>query len=276
MHTTSSLLATLAGAALVLASPAPGSVRPAVLEDPIGPFPGGRVFARQNVVTTSSSGPSPTTTDDGALIDLDDLTPEEIACMTDYIDISLTAPTPAPELLEWMATGVTAGLTITGTDDINAEMTSLCEEAAQAVTPPASLSSAWSSYESAGSSWMEAHASSVKSIQSACPGEISAVAGLLVMSDAAACTSVVMGLVEVIHGTATTTADVPGNTSGAGNGGNGGNGNGGENSNDQDGDNNEDEVTTTQSTAGVPGARETGLVAAVAAVAIGVAGAVAF
>jgi hypothetical protein len=273
MHTTTSLLTALAGATLVLASPAPAA--PAITA---GPFLGHRMVARQAPTTTSTSGLGDGEGDDGGpLIVVDDLTPKELECFDDYMSIVGSHPTPAAELAEWLVTAAPA-VAISDVGGITPSLTSMCDEVFASVTPPASIAKAFSKYESENSSWMRAQATNVASVQSACPGKISAIAGLMIMSDEAACTTAIMGLVQAVNGEATTTVDGPQVTGGAGNG--NGNGDDGETDEDKEGEGegegaDDNTVTTTQSTAGVPAARETGLMAAVAAVAVGVAGVVA-
>jgi hypothetical protein len=268
MHTTTSLLTALAGATLVLASPAPAA--PAITA---GPFLGHRMVARQAPTTTSGLGDGEG--DGGALIDIDDLTPKELQCFGDYMSIMGSHPTPASEVAAWLETAAPA-VAFSDVGGISPSLTSMCDEVFASVTPPASIAKAFSKYESENSSWMRAQATNVASVQSACPGKISAIAGLMIMSDEAACTTAIMGLVQAVGGEATTTVDGPQVTGGAGSG--NGNGDGGETDEDKEGEGegaDDNTVTTTQSTAGVPAARETGLMAAVAAVAVGVAGVVA-
>jgi hypothetical protein len=287
MHTTTaSLLTVLAAATLVLASPAPGPAPPAPLitAHPVGPFPRG-LFARQDAIPTTTS-PSDESGDDAMTA----------SCYDEYYNMALSMPTPNSQLGEWLSTAMSS---ITLDDPAVLSSTDqICNPASNTLTPPASLSSAWSRFQSASSSWIEAHASDVSSLQSACPGEISAFAGLFMMSDAAACTRAVVGVAEVLAPQTTAETDSPRATGAAGNGnGNGagdgdgeagkaGNDNAGEGEGDSEGQgagagagngnaDGDNTPTPTESTAGVAAARETGLVAAVAAVAVGIAGVVA-
>jgi hypothetical protein len=161
-------------------------------------------------------------------------------------------PTPAPELAEWLNSQEPL-FAITDPAEIQSTLTSACESLNIVVTPPASLVSAQSSFVAAGSSWRDEKSAELISLQSQCPGDISAQVGLHLMTDDASCTSAILGLVEA--------AGNPVPTAGAGD--------------NAGSDDDANTPTASESSAGVAAARETGLVAAVAAVAVGVAGAVA-
>jgi hypothetical protein len=271
MHTTTSLLAALAGATIVLAGPAPAPPRPLITARPVRPFPGQHLAARQDF---TDGGPDASWT----------------SFFHDYEIIIDSAPTPATEVAEWLRTA--APLVSVNVDDLPNmhTFTTVCDETA-APTPPASLSSAWASFTSAADSWYDGQSSAVASLQSACTGDISIVAAMRFATDGPECTSAVLAYVSWVHSTmgftpteatatATTTTslvDAPEPTGATG-------GDKGETADDKTGEDEEGEgegagednsPSTTQSTAGVAAARETGLVAAVAAVALGVAGVVA-
>lgn len=268
MHTTASFLTALAGATIVLASPAPAPPRPLVTPRPVGAFPGQRLAARQDF---------PDTGDDASWL----------SCFDDYQTIMESAPTPAADIIDWLITAAPPAVTIDADNLAHmTTMTSMCDE--PSLTPPASLSSAWSSYEAAVSSWGNGQSSAVSSLQSACPGEISAVAAIGFATDAAQCTTAVMDYVSFVLSSAgitpaeptatktTSSVDAPEPTGAAGGGDKDETGEDKEGEGEGDGaGDDENAPSTTQSTAGVAAARETGLVAAVAAVALGVAGVVA-
>ena len=229
MRTSASLLTALAGSTLVLANPAPAAPRPLVTPRPL---PGGHIVARQAASTGGSD--------------------QELTCIRAFNSIQASMPTPAPELAEWLNSQEPL-FVITDPAEIQSTFTSVCESLNTVVTPPASLVSAQSSFVAAGSSWRDEKSAELMSLQSQCPGDISAQLGLHLMTDDASCTSAILGLVEA--------AGNPVPTAGAGD--------------NAGSDDDANTPTTTESSAGVAAARETGLVAAVAAVAVGVAGAIA-
>jgi hypothetical protein len=270
MHTTTSFLAALAGATIVLAGLAPAPPRPLITARPVRPFPGQHLAARQDF---TDGGPDASWT----------------SCYHGYESIMDSAPTPAAQIEEWLVTAAPI-VSINANDLPNMHtFTTVCDETVP--TPPASLSAAWASYTSAADSWADGQSSAVASLQSACSGDISIVLAMGFATDGPGCTSAVLAYVSWVQSTmgftpteatatATTTSssvDAPEPTGAAG-------GDKGETADDKTGEDQEGEgegagednsPSTTQSTAGVAAARETGLVAAVAAVALGVAGVVA-
>jgi hypothetical protein len=270
MHTTASLLTALAGGTIVLASPAPAPPRPLITARPIRPLPNQRLDARQELTFTGEDT-------------------SWRSCFHDYTALRSGVPPQPTEVVEWIVTAVPTPISIDVENPNLTTITSMCDETAM-LTPPASLSSVWSTYMDAVNSWADGQSSAVASLQSACPGEFSAIVGMDFATDAAECTAAVLEFVSFLQSSAgitpaeptatktTSSTGAPEPTGAAG-------GDKEETADDKTGDDNEGEgegagddnntPSTTQSTAGVAAARETGLVAAVAAVALGVAGVVA-
>jgi hypothetical protein len=266
MHTTTTLLA-LTGATLALANPAPA---PLVTPAP-ALYPGAARLAARQFGDPVFSG-----------LNTADLS-KSIECGREYASLASEVPAETnTDLASWLLTEAAQNV-VTAAETFDNSLTTLCDPSVTGtLTPPASLSSAWSTYQSKVTSWVSSAAPAAHSIASSCGGEISAAAELLVMSDSESCTKAVLGMVAAFNGeegvttsgTATTSQ-----TTGAGPSETGNTGGGGDSQNG-DGDSGETgpadagaTETTSTSTGGVP--RETGMMGAVAAAAIAVAGVVA-
>ncbi|KAK4040090.1 hypothetical protein C8A01DRAFT_35870 [Parachaetomium inaequale] len=271
MHTTTTLLA-LTGATLALANPAPA---PLVTPAPVLHPAAARLATRQF---------------DGDPV-FSDLNPAELSksleCARQYASLAHEAPRESNHALaSWLVT-VVAQNAVTAAETIADSLTTLCDPSVTAtLTPPASLSSAWSTYQSKSTSWISSAASEAHSIASSCGGEISAVAELLVISDSESCTKAVLGIVAALNGdegvttSGTVTTGSASQTTGAAGESETGSAGGDGDSQDGDGDSGETSAagagateTTSTSTGGVP--RETGMMGVAAAAAIAVAGVVA-
>lgn len=298
MHTTTTttFLTALTSATLALANPAPAPA-PAAHPALVTPAPAlhpaaARLAARQ--FRTSDSDMS-----------------KSIACGSAYLSLADSAPRETnTDLAKWVLTAVSPAaaelVTATALDD---SFTSLCDPSLTAtLTPPASLSRAWSTYLENASSWITSAAPAASSLAQSCGGEIGAVIELLVVSDSESCTKAVLDLVAAANGEDVTTTgggtatvsptrsrttaapeesetgstggddgddnnDDGGDDSGNGNGGSdGGNGGSDDNGSDETGPAGAAETSST-STGGVP--RETGFVGVAAAAAVAVVGVVA-
>ncbi|KXX81279.1 hypothetical protein MMYC01_201947 [Madurella mycetomatis] len=237
MHT-SQLLALLVALPLAVANPAP--FRPIITPRPLPPHANNAAVRHINVRQE------------------DQLSPEE--CEESYISLADTFPTETGELAEWFSTAQPPVEFTEPSFDI-------CTTTA--ISPPASLSSAYSVLSEQQVSWFSSIAPVATSMAGVCDGEISIFYEFLAVSDEESCTEVVSNWLELMA-EATTTTDGTGapNTSITAT-----------NTNssppptdDASEDNSPPE--TSSSTGGVAGPRETGFVAAAAAAAA-VAGAVA-
>ncbi|KAH6847615.1 hypothetical protein B0I37DRAFT_148285 [Chaetomium sp. MPI-CAGE-AT-0009] len=290
MHTTSTFLTALTSASLALASPAPAPephpalVTPAPMLHPAAARLGVRQFRQSTDSELSKS----------------------IECGREYLSLADTIPRETnTDLAKWLLTAASPAAEIISATSIDDSLTSLCDPSLTAtLTPPASLSSAWSTYLEHASSWVTSVAPAASSLAQSCGGEISAAIQFLLVSDSETCTKAVLGLVDVLDGDsdATTTGDSgasPTRTTSAGEsetssaGGDGddeddnndgndnsGSGNGGSGQGNDDSDDGSEQTgpagaaeTSSTSTAGVP--RETGMMGVAAAAAVAVAGVVA-
>ncbi|EAQ83489.1 predicted protein [Chaetomium globosum CBS 148.51] len=287
MHTTTTLLAALTSATLALANPAPAAeAHPALVTAAPALHPAAaRLAARQFRTTDSEISKS-------------------IACGSAYLSLAGDAPRETnAALARWVLSAASPAAEIVTATALDESLTSLCDPSLTAtLTPPASLSSAWSTYLEKASSWMTSAAPEASSLAQSCGGEIGAVIGFLVVSDAESCTKAVLDLVAAANGedvtsasdsetvsptrsrtTAAPEASETGSAGGDDDNGDGGddgadNGNGG--GEDGGSDNGSDETggagaaeTSSTSTGGVP--RETGFVGVAAAAAVAVVGVVA-
>ncbi|KAK3901779.1 hypothetical protein C8A05DRAFT_34545 [Staphylotrichum tortipilum] len=184
MHTptTSTLITALAGAALALANPAPA------------PAPSPPSLPRRSSTPTSPKSHS------GHQL------PKSIACARKVVSLADTLPRETNRALaRWMATAVPGAVTavagINGLDDIVPALTSQCSvyTVTSTLVPPATLTSAYSSYMSVAREWLSSAGPVAHSLASSCgPGEASAMLELMVVSDAESCTSAVIGLVNAL------------------------------------------------------------------------------
>ncbi|KAK3302976.1 uncharacterized protein B0T15DRAFT_495544 [Chaetomium strumarium] len=259
MHTPT-LAVALTGISLALANPAADAAPQPIITP-------GALAARQFVATASHTG---------ALS-------QSIACQRSLLSLVDTVPTPPARVVSWLATAVT----VPALDDPSAltddSLTTLCD-ATRTITPPASLTAAYSSYTHSMSEWASSNARAANSVASSCGGLESALIKIQIATDSESCTSAVQDLLEVARaqllsssspsssvGTVTQTGSVSSEeTSTAAATGTETSGGSGESSTDGA------EATSSSSTAGAAvGPKETGLVAAVAAAAVGIAGVVA-
>ncbi|KAH6623290.1 hypothetical protein F5144DRAFT_357377 [Chaetomium tenue] len=290
MHTTTTLLTALTSATLALANPAPvAEAHPALVTAAPALHPAAaRLAARQFRTTDSEISKS-------------------IACGSAYLSLAGDAPRETnAALARWVLSAASPAAELITATALDESFTSLCDPSLTAtLTPPASLSSAWSTYLEKASSWVTSAAPEASSLAQSCGGEIGAVIGFLVVSDAESCTKAVLDLVAAANGEDVTSAsgsetvsptrsrttaapevsetgsaggdddngdggdDGAGNGNGGGeDGGDGGSGNG---SNETGGAGAAESSST--STGGVP--RETGFVGIAAAAAVAVVGVVA-
>ncbi|KAL2139927.1 hypothetical protein VTI28DRAFT_4472 [Corynascus sepedonium] len=240
---TSSIITILMGATLALANPAPAPVITAAPEN-LGPR--AHLGARQ--FSLSDGG------------DIQDTFP----CQTKFLSLISAVPTPPTTIASWYSS-VAPSFVIPDSDSLDHSLTTICSEFFS-ITPPASLSSAHSSFRSEISFWASDIKSEVRSLASSCAAQpkISAFIEALIVTDEESCTKSLVALVDAYDqkttttGTETETTPTTEPTTGR-----------------TDGSEDGPEPTTTGSTGGVAAARETGIAAAAAAVAVGVAGVVA-
>ncbi|KAK3292940.1 uncharacterized protein B0H64DRAFT_403137 [Chaetomium fimeti] len=286
MHTTTTLLTALTSASLALAGPAPAPHPPLVTPAPMVQAVAARLGVRQFRPSSAEADFSKST-----------------ECLREYTSLAESAPreTSNRELARWMvsaASPIADAVTATEIDD---SLTSVCDASVTAITPPASLSSAYSTYRESADSWLTSVAPSASSVAQSCGGQIGSLIQLLVITDGESCTKAVLGMVDAINGddgaTTTTGGDsasatqttAPEETETNSAGGDGdddaddnndgdddsGNGNGDSDDGNDDADDGSAGAaeTTSTSTAGVP--RETGMMGVAAAAAVAVAGVVA-
>ncbi|KAK4243664.1 hypothetical protein C7999DRAFT_18007 [Corynascus novoguineensis] len=245
MHSmTSSIITILMGATVALANPAPAPVITAAPEN-LGP--GAHLAARQ--FSLSDGG------------DIQDTFP----CQTKLLSLISAVPTLPTTIASWYSSVAPPFVVVQDSDNLDHSLTSICSEVFS-ITPPASLSSAYSSFMSESASWASDIKSEVRSLASSCAAqpEISAVMEVLIVTDEESCTKSVVALLDAYNENTTTTKTETETTPTT------------EPTTERtDGSEDSPEPTTTESTGGVAAARETGLAAAAAAVAVGVAGVVA-
>lgn len=202
MHTTT-VITVLAGAALAMANPA-AAPKPAITPAPLLLHP--HLAPRQQDFSLSSSFSD----DDTKSRPL----AKSVACARKIASLANGIPRETNRALaRWLATEIPSAVTaiagIKGLDDVVPALTSQCSiyTITSTLVPPASLTSAYSSYMSEASSWLSSAAPVAHSLASSCgPGQASALFELLVVSDAESCSSAVMGLVNALgKGTETTT-----------------------------------------------------------------------
>lgn len=244
MHTSRFLPALLAALPLVAANPAP--FRPMITPAPLPPHV--RSAVSRHAVNARQDDQQSLNECEESLFSLD----EEM-------------PTETGEVAEWLSTARPLNIVE------EADMTQYCSYLETPLTPPASLSSAYSELLEQQASWRSSVAPLASSLASVCEGTVSVWYELIVATDEETCTELVSELVELAAEatttsdeggapntstpTATTTGAPPPPTDGASD------------------DNNPPETTTSEGAAAGP--RETGFVAVAAVAAVAVAGAVA-
>ncbi|KAL2151153.1 hypothetical protein VTH82DRAFT_6251 [Thermothelomyces myriococcoides] len=104
---------------------------------------------------------------------------------------------------------------------IQSSLTTQCDPSITAtVTPPPSLSSAWSTWKEHSTSWIEKCLPAARSVIDRCGGVVAAQVEMLLITDADSCTKAVLDLVHAVHGdgsvatTATTGTSEPTSTTG--------------------------------------------------------------
>jgi hypothetical protein len=185
MHTPT-LVAALTGISLALANPAPAAapqpiITPGAVLARAGGG-GGAIDARQFVGSASDSGGISKSLSCSSLLSLVEGVP--------------TAPAP---VVEWMATAIT----VPALDDPRAltddSLTSLCD-ATKTITPPASLTAAYSRYTQSVSAWASSAAPAAESVASSCGGLVSGLIMVQIATDSKECTSAVQELLQVARG----------------------------------------------------------------------------
>jgi hypothetical protein len=284
MHTTTTLLTALTSATLALANPAPAP-HPALVTPAPAIHPAAAQLAARQFRTSDS-----------------DLS-KSVECASLYGSLAQGMPRETNrDLGRWLLTAAGSLADLATATAIDESFTTLCDASVTAtLTPPASLSSAYSTYLDNASSWVTSIAPAASSIAESCGGQISAFIDVLVISDSESCTKAVLGLVDVYNGDDVTTTGSGSATvsptgsrttaapeesetgSAGGDDGDDDNNDGGDDSGSGNGDsddNDSDETgpagaaeTSSTSTGGVP--RETGFVGVAAAAAVAVVGVVA-
>ncbi|KAL2174867.1 uncharacterized protein P884DRAFT_263110 [Thermothelomyces heterothallicus CBS 202.75] len=90
---------------------------------------------------------------------------------------------------------------LTATELIQSSLTTECDPSVTAtVTPPASLSSAWSTWKEHSSAWIAQAVPAAHSIADRCGGVVGAQVQMLVVTDSESCTKAVLDLVHAVHG----------------------------------------------------------------------------
>ncbi|AEO59764.1 hypothetical protein MYCTH_2308284 [Thermothelomyces thermophilus ATCC 42464] len=105
---------------------------------------------------------------------------------------------------------------LTATELIQSSLTTECDPSLTAtVTPPASLSSAWSTWKEHSSAWIAQAVPAAHSIADRCGGVVGAQVQMLIVTDSESCTKAVLDLVHAVHGGGGNDGD-HGHTSGGG------------------------------------------------------------
>ncbi|KAL2129116.1 hypothetical protein VTI74DRAFT_8206 [Chaetomium olivicolor] len=189
----STLLTTAALAGLALANPAPEPVAiPQITPGPFHPhaIPRAGLSPRAISITVDKN---------------------QLSCARAFTDIAEDMPTATRPLQSWAASALPQNM-LTANGQLNSQLTTICSQITT-VTPPASLSSEYSSYLVAASSWLSKSAAEIKSKAAECKGLMGALMEVLIISDEPSCTTAVLDLVNAYNGVDPTGAAAGGKAS---------------------------------------------------------------